>query len=254
MKEPLVSVIIPCYNSEKYVEKSIRSAINQNYSNIEIIVIDDCSIDRTYNIVKSIDSNKIKLLRNNVNKGVSYSRNFGISIAKGEWIAFLDSDDYWDKNKISLQMENAINQKASFVFCSTAYINEHDMKSSYILEVPNAITYRSLLKQNKISCSSVLIKKRLMTLYKMEDDSLHEDYYCWLRILKNGEKAIGINKPLLYYRLTNNGKSSNKFKALKMQDKVYKKMNINRLTRIYYIFIYSILNLIKYNKINKGFS
>lgn len=253
MDKPLVSVIIPCYNSEKYIKKAIQSVIDQDYSNIEIIVVDDCSRDETYSIVKSINSDKLKILRNKVNQGVSYSRNLGISIAKGEWIAFLDSDDYWDENKIKLQMEEALETKTDFIFCSTAYINEFDMKSSYILKVPYKISYKSLLKQNKISCSSVLIKKKLVLQYKMEDDLLHEDYYCWLRILENGKKAIGIDKPLLFYRLTSDGKSSDKFKALKMQARVYKKMKIKFLARVYYISIYSIANLKKYYKINKGF-
>ncbi len=103
-KFPLVSVIIPAYNREKTIEKSVKSVLEQTYQNIELIVIDDCSTDNTYNVVKNIKDDRLKLIRLEKNSGAQVARNQGIIESKGEWVAFLDSDDLWKVDKLALQL------------------------------------------------------------------------------------------------------------------------------------------------------
>lgn len=254
MENPLVSVIMPCYNCEKFIEQAIESVINQTYSNIELIIINDCSTDNTSKILEEYNNrNNVIVLFNDINKGVSYSRNRGVSIANGDWIAFIDSDDYWDVTKIEKQIDKIKETNSKFVFNSTAYVDENGKISKYSLNVPPKIDYCTLLKQNIISCSSVLIKKDLLKVHKMEYDNIHEDYYCWLRILKDGVIAHSVNYTLLYYRLSKKGKSSNKIKAIKMTLNVYRKMNLSKFQQLYYLMIYIYRNIQKYKKIKKGF-
>ncbi|MBO5259725.1 MAG: glycosyltransferase [Agathobacter sp.] len=252
-EKPLVSIIMPAYNSENYMESSINSVIKQTYENWELLIIDDASSDSTREIAhKYADGEKIRLIVNDKNVGVSQSRNRGIHEAKGHWVAFLDSDDLWEPEKLGKQMDFLEKEdKARLVFTGSAFINEQGKRAEYILEVPEKVMFRRLLKQNIISCSSVVVQKELLLQYQMPGDHLHEDYSVWLRILSGGEMAYGINDPLLIYRVSTGSKSGNKWKAAKMQFRVYRYMGINVFGSLYYMMWYTFLNLRKYRNIYK---
>ena len=104
MMSDLVSIIMPSYNTGKFIKETINSVLNQTYNNWELIIVDDCSTDDTEKIVNTIKDNRIKFLKNNTNSGAAISRNRAIKEAKGKWIAFLDSDDLWKKEKIEKQI------------------------------------------------------------------------------------------------------------------------------------------------------
>lgn len=248
---PLVSIIMPAYNCEKYIAESINSVLMQSYKNYELIIIDDGSKDKTVEIIKnfSLRDSRLKICINKKNQGVSYSRNKGIEIAVGEWIAFLDSDDLWKETKLEEQILLALEKNVSFLFTGSSFINETGQPYSGIFEVPTEISYNQLLKQNVISCSSVMIKKFHLEKYKMERDDTHEDFGLWLRILKNGTKAYGINEPLLIYRISSKSKSSNKIKSVKMTYKTYRYVGLNFFTSTYYLFWYIVKSYIKYKNI-----
>jgi len=249
---PFVSVVMPAYNASKYIGQAIESVLNQTYVNFELIVIDDCSTDNTYDIIKkySENDNRIEVVKNKINSGVTFTRNLGISLAKYDWIAFLDSDDIWVKDKLEKQIK--LTQKipeASLIFTGTSYINSEGKSYSYILKVPDKITYKELLKQNVISCSSVLVRKKCIENIKIPDGDIHEDFVAWLTILKKEKYAYGINEPLLIYRLSNNSKSGNKLKAIKMNYRVYKAVGLNVLECNYYSLFYILKNTLKYLRI-----
>lgn len=253
MVEPLISIVIPCYNAQNYIKETIESVLNQTYENYELIIIDDGSTDLSIKLIESFVDDRIFLFKNIQNKGVSFTRNYGVSKAKGEWIAFLDSDDIWCNDKLAKQVNLIANRKVNFVFTGTQYIDDNNNRSKFVLEVPDRVDYKKLLKQNIISCSSVIIKKELLIKFKMKKDECHEDFYNWLSILKSGEEAFGINEPLLIYRISRNSKSANKIKASIMTYMVYKYFDIPFLTRMYYFMCYSVKNVMKYNSIKKGF-
>lgn len=254
--QPLISVVMPAYNAEKTIEQSIQSVIIQTYKNWELIVIDDCSIDRTWDILCTIAklNKRIFPFKNSINSGVSVTRNSGVSRAKGEWIAFLDSDDVWASDKLEKQVD-IINNKtdAALIFTGSAFINTVGESANYILHVPETISYQSLLKQNLISCSSVLVKKELMIQYPMQHDGMHEDYAVWLQILRDKRFAYGINEPLLIYRLSSDSKSGDKKKAALMTYKVYRYLGLNHFKASYYFGCYVWRNIKKYRKIKAGF-
>lgn len=249
--ENLISIIMPAYNCEKYIEKAIESVIEQTFGTWELIVIDDGSSDATVNILKEIckKDERIKFYENEINQGVSVTRNRGIDLATGEWIAFLDSDDMWDKTKLQKQIELAKKENVDFIFTGSSFINTENKYYEGTFKVPTKVDFKKLRKHNVISCSSVLIRKKYFDKVKMEQDDMHEDYAVWLRILRTGISAHGINEPLLIYRISRNSKSGNKLKTIKMTYKVYRFIGTNPIRSVYYVFSHIKGSIIKYRAI-----
>ena len=191
--------------------------------------------------------NRIKLLKNEVNLKVSKSRNRGIQASTSEWIALLDADDMWEPNKLEKQFEVADKHSAVLLFTGTEFIDDDGNRQNKIFKVKETVNYKELLKQNVITCSSVLIKKELLEKYPMYADEMHEDFVTWLKILKNEKiNAYGINEPLVLYRLTPGSKSRNKFKAMKMTYKTYRHLKLNFFQAHWNLMFYIIRSLKKY--------
>jgi len=249
----LISIIMPAYNSENTIDEAITSVINQSYLNWELIVINDCSKDGTEkkinNYISEYSEKKIIYIKNEINLGVSESRNLAIQSSKGEWIAFLDSDDKWETTKLKKQIDLSKSKKADFIFTGSKYINGEGKKFNGRLEVPIYVDYKALKKHNIISCSSVLIKREIIINNKMKYDYLHEDYLVWLKILKSGVVAFGVNEPLLIYRIDQNSKSGNKLKSIKMTFNVFRKLDYNTLFSTFYTISHLYRSIIKYKKI-----
>lgn len=249
--QALVSIIMPAYNCEKYVVEAINSVLAQTYRNWELLVLDDGSKDNTLQIIEEFSQkdSRIKALHNGKNMGVSDTRNSGIEIASGDWIAFLDSDDMWEPVKLEKQFEIVEKKAAEFLFTGSSYINEEGEPFKGIFEVPEKVTYKKLRNQNVISCSSVLVKKKYFENIKMEKDEMHEDFAVWLRILKFGVTAYGVNEPLLIYRISRNSKSGNKMKTVKMTYKVFRFVGINPIESAYFMMRHVIASVLKYKRI-----
>lgn len=249
--EALVSIVMPAYNCEKYVIEAIDSVLAQTYSNWELLVIDDGSKDNTLRIINEFGNkdSRIKALPNDKNMGVSATRNRGIDLASGDWIAFLDSDDMWEPSKLEKQFKAAQESSAEFLFTGSSYVNEESKPFKGIFEVPEKVSFKMLRNQNVISCSSVLIKKKFFENIKMEKDEMHEDYAAWLRILKIGVTAYGVNEPLLIYRISRNSKSGSKVKTIKMTYKVFRFIGINPISSVYFMARHLIGSSLKYKKI-----
>ncbi len=243
----LVSIIVPVYNASKTIEKTIKSVLNQSYNNFEIIIIDDSSTDKTFEIIEKLGKNdrRILIYKNKDNLGVALTRNLGIAIAKGEFIAFLDSDDIWNPLKLQLQLENIKRYDIDLSYTSYKLINDTNDSEGKIRFVPKNIEYKTLLKENIICCSTVLLKKDLILKYKFKSNYFHEDFVLWLQLLKDGFKFRGINEVLVLYR--KGGRSSDKIKALKNRWIVYRKSEkLNIIVSLYYMIFYMINGIKKY--------
>lgn len=257
----MVSVIIPSYNSEKYIEETLKSVCAQTYPNFEVLVMNDCSQDRTAEIVDMYAEKdpRIHLINLPGNKGVSHARNQGVSMASGEWIAFLDSDDKWTKDKLEKQLKLQEKLRAKkpaieepeFLFTGSSFIDENGEPLASVLHVPKHVDFSELLKQNIISCSSVLIRRSLMMKYPMPcSDQFHEDFATWLTILKNENiVAYGLDEPLLIYRVTRNSRSGNKCKAACMTFRAYRYVGLGIVKSVQYWLVYSFRSFKKYAKI-----
>lgn len=242
-----VSVIMPAYNAEKYIAQAIESVLSQNVP-LELLVIDDCSSDHTAEVARRYaDGKKVILICNDRNLGVAESRNIGIRRAVGKYAAFLDADDWWCEGKLEAQCQKL--EGSESVLCCTAreLMSSDGTSQNKVIEVPGQITYSMLLRTNSIPCSSVLLETRVAKEFYMCHDELHEDYILWLRVLQKYGAAIGINKPLLFSRMSQGGKSRNKLKSAKMQFGVYRYMGFGIIASCYYFLMYAINGVRKYS-------
>ena len=242
----MISVIIPAYNCPETLKAAVDSALMQDVCK-EIIIIDDCSPLDLEPVLSAYRKNPlVKIVRNDTNMGVANSRNRGVKMAAGKYVAFLDADDIWRKGKLSKQLE--LMKACGAVICSTAreMMREDGTLTGKVIHVPELITYRMLLKGNDINCSSVLIKKDVALEFPMESDDAHEDYIDWLRILKKYEYAVAIDEPLLLYRMVKNSKSGSKLKSARMTFMVYRRMGFGIIRSVYYFVGYAVNGLSKY--------
>lgn len=246
MEKVVVSVIIPSFNGEKFIEKAINSVLIQQVP-LELIIIDDASCDHTRAIIeKYLSDSRVRYFRNDFNMGVAESRNRGVSLSRGEYIAFLDSDDWWDDSKLKKQL--SLIEREGKVICSTAreLVDIEGNSIGKIIPVKPEISYKMLLNHNSINCSSVLIKKRVAEEFPMKHEDVHEDYFTWLRVLQKYDSACAINEPLLKYRVSDAGKSGSKLKSAKMTFKVYRYLGFGWFKSLWCFCKYAINGLWKY--------
>lgn len=237
------------YNSENTIKEAIDSVLCQTYKNYELIIVDDGSNDNTIKIVNSYDDKRIVLIKNDSNLGVSLSRKKALDNSKGKYIAILDSDDKWTSDKLEKQVNLLKETNCPLIYTGSAFIDENDNKIDYVLEVPTSVTYKELLRQNILSNSSALVRKDLYLKHYSSGDNMHEDFATWLNILKEIYKAVGINEPLLIYRVSSNSKSGNKFKSAIMNFNTYRYVGLDIFSSIYYEIIYMFNGLKKYRNI-----
>ena len=247
----LISIIMAAYNTEKTIEQAINSVLSQTYTNFELLVVNDCSTDRTAELVKSIAAkdSRVRLISNVKNSGVSYTRKHGLEEAKGSWIAILDSDDAWAPKKLEKQIDLQRRTNADLLFTGSAFMDSDGQPIDWYLHAPAEVTYRQLLKQNVLSNSSALVRKELYAKHYAIGDGMHEDFAIWLSILKEGKKAYGVDERLLIYRIAKSSKSGNKFKAAKMNWNTYRYVGLNPIEAAYYEGWYMIKNVIKYTNL-----
>lgn len=254
MNRNLCSVIIPMFNCAETISKAIQSAQNQTYSNLEILAIDDHSSDNTVEIVENLatQDNRIHIIQNKTNLGVSGSRNVGFEHTEGGYIAFLDGDDIWEADKLKKQITLFQDTKCDFCYTSYSYINDSEDIIGSPRIVPETCTYFDLLKENFICCSSVLLRSELTRKHKMTKEFFHEDFIYWLELLKSGCTAVGCGQVLVKYRVSQKGRSSDKKAAAKNRWQVYRKYcKMNMAESYYYFFCYAVHGLKKYHGMTK---
>ena len=246
MRKPEVSVVIPAYNCTDTIEQAIESVLIQK-ENTEILIVDDCSSDGLKERLEDyISDGRVKYVRNEKNQRVAYTRNRGVSLAEGEYVAFLDADDWWEPGKLSAQLK-AIKETGAVLCCTSRRLHTHEgTAKNKVIGVKEKITYRDLLYHNSIACSSVLVKTSAAKEFPMGNDECHEDYICWLQILKKYGFACGLSHPYLNYRLSRGSKSRNKWKSAKMTWQVYRLMGLPLIQRLYYFAFYAVHGVIKY--------
>ena len=155
----LVSIIMPNYNSEKYVKESIQSVLDQTYQNWELILVDDCSTDNSLEIVKSFGDDRIKIFQNETNSGAAVSRNYALRMAEGKWIAFLDSDDLWSPEKLSLQIDFMVKNNYHFSYTPYSHIDENSNPLNVEVTGPRKISKRKMFRYDYIGCLTVIYNR-----------------------------------------------------------------------------------------------
>ncbi|HJB17086.1 MAG TPA: glycosyltransferase [Candidatus Blautia excrementipullorum] len=246
MMNPLVSVVMPVYNGEAYIQKAVDSVYLQEVP-LELLVIDDCSADNTRKVLTPyMERADFHYFRNDANCGAAASRNLGVQKARGQYIAYLDADDWWTEGKLRAQLD--VLERTGRVLCSTGrdLMHPDGTPAGKYIPVKETVSYQDLLAHNSINCSSVLVRREAARAFPMEHDDSHEDYLAWLKILKHYGPAAGINRPYLKYRLTEEGKSRNKWKSAAMTYRVYRYMGYHPLKSAVFFISYALHGIWKY--------
>lgn len=233
-----ITVIIPMHNSSKHIVECIESVINQTYENIEIIIVDDASKDNCLEIVKKIKDNRIKIIELKENVGAGIARNKGIEAATGDYICFLDSDDFWALNKLEKQVKFMEDNNYTFVYTQFWYLKNGRKR---VARLPRKLKYKQALKNHAILTSTVMLNRehlRKEEIY-MPDIKRGQDSATWWNILKNGVTAYCLKDELTIYRVGEKSLSSNKFKNMKRTWALFKRENIFILKRLFYFFCYA---------------
>jgi glycosyltransferase involved in cell wall biosynthesis len=219
----MVSIITPVYNCEEFLEECIQSVLNQTLKDWELILVDDCSTDSSSIIINkyvALDS-RIKLYSLNKNVGAGIARNKGIEISRERFIAFLDSDDYWHRNKLKLQIEYMIQENIDFSYTNFFELDKEDKVSKIIL-TPKSVNSFSLLFNNYIkTLTAIYDTKRIGKTY-MPNYRKRQDWGLWFNLLYKTNKAYRFTEPLAYYRTSNTSLSKNKLKLVKENFNFYR--------------------------------
>jgi len=233
---PKVSIIIPTLNSSKTIKKTILSVINQSFKDYEIILLDSFSTDKTLKIIKQFKSKKIRIFSLKKSKKLSYIRYFGILKSRGKYISFLDSDDYWHKDKLKYQY--LFMEKKKILFSSTNFVLVKNFKTKKFSYKKN-IDFNNLLYDRPIANSSVMItKKIILNISKKYQSTSHaEDYLWWLKASEL-TKIFNIQRHLTYIGISNDGRTTSSIaKNFKSLVYIYSKIYKFGLFKILLIFI-----------------
>ena len=246
-KNPQLSIIIAYYKKKHFFEETINSIINQTYSNFEVIVVyDDANKDELSFVKKTLSRlASYKIIINKKNIGAGLSRNKGIRLAKGQYIAFCDADDLWHKKKLKEQI--IFMKKKKINFCHTSYkiINNFGNIIGYF-KIAKKLNYKDLLKSCDIATSSVVINKSILKNISFSNFTTKEDYALWLKIAKKENELYGINNNLLLWRSVKNSLSDSFFQKLFDAFRIYRSSEkYSIITSIYFVIRLSLFALIK---------
>ena len=239
-----IDIILPNYNSSLFITETINSIVNQSYKNWKLIIVDDFSNKETINILKKFSSNKkIKVFWQKKNRGAGFCRNYAIKKSNSPFVAFIDSDDIWKKNKL----ENQINfmKRNNFLFTYTNY--ETFGKKVKKIHNPPKLDYTNFIKNTSIATSTMMIKREKIKNIKFTNSRICEDYYFKCKLLKKVKFAYCLKKNLTKYRLRDKSLQSSNIRNFYWIWKINKDLNkLNFFENFISLFFISLNSLKKY--------
>ena len=229
----LVSIITPSFNSSKYIKETVDSVLRQTYENWELIIVDDGSKDSSANIIQDLTNTdtRIKGFYFDKNIGAAEARNVAIQQAKGKYIAFLDSNDLWELEKLEKQISFMQTEDIAFSFSTYQPMSEDGSKLYSIIHAPKIVTYSAYLKNTIIGCLTVVIDREKAGDFEMPNIRSSHDMALWLLIMKRGFDAYGLDENLARYRIVSASNSSSKWHAAKDVWKIYRE--VEKLSFLY---------------------
>lgn len=224
-QDKLISVIVPCYNMERFITATIQSVVHQTYSHWELLIVDDTSTDHTAELIRrqAAQDPRIHLMVKQQHSGIADSRNHCIDMAKGSYLAFLDADDVWHPEKLERQLDFMEKRQIGFSYTSYDCIDEEGRPLSHVIKATTDLDHDAYLHNTIIGCSTVMLNAEKVGKVVVPDFRTSEDTATWLNILIQGHIAHAIDTPLTSYRIRKKSASSNKLKAASDLWKVYRK-------------------------------
>lgn len=245
----LVSVIMPIYNAEKYLVGTLNSIFSQDYKDIEIVLVDDCSKDKSAEIIFELQKTHPEIVYHlqEKNMGAGAARNKALELARGQYAAFLDSDDVWMPSKISRQIELMKAKKSPSSYTAIEMMDENSETIKGKRNIKETCNYKYLLHNTIIATSSVVIDRTVLGDFRMPLRRGGQDYATWLMLLRGGAVAQGINEALVRYRVASGSLSSNKFKSIKQVWEIQTQdEKINKFSAAFHVMCFSFNAFKKY--------
>lgn len=241
----LVSIIVPAYNSEDFIDETIDSVINQTYEKWELIIIDDCSTDATIDIINEYANkdSRIRLFEQEKNMGTAVARNTAVKKARGEYLAFLDSDDLWKKDKLTKQL--TFMKKNNYPFTSTSYeeVDEYGQPTGNVISSYKNLDYDGLLKHNQGN-STIIYNANELGKFYIPDIRKRNDFVMWLQVIKKTKYIYGMKEALTQYRVREGSLSDNKLDLVKYQWKVYREIENLSFIKSIYLLTHKVVNIL----------
>ncbi|WP_413531743.1 glycosyltransferase family 2 protein [Empedobacter brevis] len=246
----LVSIITPCYNSEKYIAETYESIKNQSYTNWEWIIVDDCSTDNSVELIREFNDQRIKLFVQENNLGAANARNLALSKVSGRYITFIDSDDLWLPNFLETTVDYLKKNKENLVYTSYKRVDENLQPLLEDFIAIDKVDYNRILYNCPIPMLTSVYDASVIGIVKFPEVELREDHAMWIELLKKIKYARAIEDSLAIYRIRENSVSRNKLNiALKQYDVYRKFLKMNFFKSAYYTFFWALNGLKKYGKL-----
>lgn len=239
MEAGLVSIVMPAHNAERYLDIAIESVLEQTFTNWELLIVNDASTDGTRLKASAWEQrdSRIKLFNLEENGGVAAARNRALEEAQGQYIAFLDSDDTWDKEKLSQQLRFMTDTDTKICYTDYRRVDETGEIMGAV-KAPSEVSYNALLKSNFIGNLTGIYDAEKLGKEFLTDFG-HEDYVAWLELLKKAGVARGIPIELASYRVYSGSISANKFRAMRWQWRIYREsQGLGRFSSLWYMICY----------------
>lgn len=228
-KDDLVSIVVPVYKAEKYIEKTLQQVFAQTYENWELILVIDGEVDHSYDIIKDIlaregKEEKTKVILREKNEGPAKARNKGVQASNGRYLTYLDADDLWMPEKLQKEIDFIRKKQVGFVFTGYEFGDEEAVGTGKIVRVPETLTYKQALKNTTIFTTTVMFDTNIISkdLLQMPDVK-SEDTALWWKLLRQGYVAYGLDENLAVYRRPAKSLSSNKMEAVRRIWNLYRK-------------------------------
>lgn len=246
-QEGLVSIITPSYNTGKYILETITSVKNQTYKNWEMIIVDDCSSDNTKSILDKLEDCRIRVYYNSENKGAAYCRNKALKLAKGQWIAFLDSDDLWYPDKLEKQLEFMKGNNYYFSYTKYCEIDQAGNELGKIVSGPKKITKHGMYNYCWPGCLTVMYETDKIGLIQIDNIKKNNDYAMWLKI-SNKTNCYLLDQVCAKYRKgrTNSISNQSVIKLIKWHYILFNEVeHFNKIQSLYYTIMNLFYGIIK---------
>ena len=234
-----VSIVVPVFNARECIADTIMSVLGQSHTDHELLLVDDGSTDDTVSIMENYASGNVRILTNTDRKGAAGARNTGIKEAAGRYIAFIDADDLWDRDKLSKQLAFMKEKDAAFSFTGYEFADSEGKGLGKIVRVPETITYKEALRNTTIFTSTVMFDMEKLS----KEDILmpyikSEDTATWWKVLKKTKVAYGLDESLVLYRRMGESLSSDKIEAIRRIWNLYRKSEHLNIFQSIYCFCF----------------
>lgn len=244
-KKIIFSIIIPCFNASSTIDRSLVSLMKQSIKNFEAIIINDGSTDSSNELIKSFITKDPRFTVKTLcrNKGVANSRNIGLENFNGDYICFLDADDWWPNNKLEVYLEY-FNLGYDLLYSSYTRINASSGKKKLVKVIQN-LNYEKLISTNQIPLSSAAFNRKILGMTKFKNYNTSSDWIFWIELFKKRPKVLGINKNLMFYNVSNQTLSSDKIKMSYQAWRIFRQYHGFGILKSFYLLLIFVIQGIK---------